>query len=203
MLLGLKENIDRWKPDMVIGLVGNNDASYVPYSDEPAPEILQENNPEPESFIEGLRVVQLWRLLSNRVQNKIGRIGWGMSAKEEHNVGEVPGVHAPRPGQAESVRDSFACDDLSEIEKKLGIAEIRIQQHCNKEAVKIIEEVMAVCPENQYALSLYADAKVDLGEYDAALRARKRLIDIDPCESGVLFYVCHQYQWLFHVCPSL
>lgn len=157
ILASLENNLNKYKPDMVITMMGVNDSSsdVVVYEREPT-----------ESYYKQLKTYKLMKLIDLRVKSKIAEIKNTAWLKME------PKGFEKNEATAISVNTSE--------QEYINLANSLIEQERYKEAEGISKKAIALNPKNRQGYINLANSFREQKKYKEAIELCKKAIELDP-----------------------
>ncbi len=179
----LSENLERYRPDMVITMMGINDGPNTAVYEDTA-------NVKSRLFLEQFRVYKLARLLKERIAHALNLRMTNARAVPENREQEVeaPKNPAVRVGDAAG---PGAENDAEVYDRYIRLARLAHRQKGDRdEAEKYYLKAIALQPENDRAYAAGGDGIISLyreqSKWDKAQELAERVVAINP--NNVLAY---------------
>lgn len=184
----LEENIDRYKPDMVITMMGANDVwTNIVYRGTLAVRT--------EIFLKNFRIYKLFRILA---VNIAGKIQIRHDVKEaatapvpEHDYLKLAGSYEAQGQYGEAIamyRKAIEADpDNSRIYQTLGMH--YREQEKYEEAERVLQRAIEIDPRNDYAYVELGRCYLERKMWDKGIPVLEKAIDINPRETYAYLFL--------------
>lgn len=178
-LLGeLEENLKKYKPNMVIAMMGINDYDWcnimIPYKEQ--------YNFTPSNFVSSIKIYKLWRLIRMRLLAKTGILRY-----RKEVVVDDGGRPNPR-GLEQNVDNAVKREPMSNEQKEYW-QQIGVYATLGKhaEAQKLLEILLKMRPRDKHVLSQLAWCYFLQNRIDNGIEALNKVIEIDPKNDDAYF----------------